>query len=452
MNPYEFAAAHEAEFLDDLKELLRIPSISTMSEHKADIRRAAEWLTADFESMGMTRVELFPTGGHPIVYAEWLGASGAPTVLIYGHYDVQPADDAAGQWLSDPFEPDIRDGNLYARGATDDKGQTFTQMKAVHSLLATNALRVNVKFIIEGEEESGSVHLYEFVEQHTDLLAADVVVVSDTHVLGLDTPSLVVGLRGITYTEIEVQGPTQDLHSGTFGGAVHNPIQALTEILSAMHTPDGRITIPGFYDRVRELSAEERAELAKVPYPLARLKAETGVSEEWGEQGYALHERLGIRPTLEINGIVGGWTGEGGKTVLPARAMAKVSCRLVPDQDPDEIYDLIAQFVADHTPATVTSSVRSLHNGMWVTVDPTSSLYAGRRARVRIRVRQAPGLNARGRFNSDCRHLPKIAQRARHPDGLRPAGRSSARSQRKIRAGMLPQRHSYRDPFPARRG
>jgi len=265
MNPYEFAAAHEADFLDDLKTLLRIPSISTMSQHKPDIRRAAEWLKADFEHIGMTRVELFPTAGNPIVYAEWTGAPGAPTVLIYGHYDVQPTDDAGGQWLSDPFEPTVRDGNLYARGATDDKGQTFTQMKAVHSLLATGSLRINVKFVIEGEEESGSVHLYGFVEQHADLLAADVAVVSDTHVLGLDMPSLVVGLRGITYTEIEVHGPAQDLHSGSYGGVVHNPVQALTEILSAMHTPEGRIAIPGFYDRVRELSAEERAELAKVP-------------------------------------------------------------------------------------------------------------------------------------------------------------------------------------------
>ena len=372
MNPYDYVAAHQDEFLEDLKDLLRIPSISTMSEHKADVQRAAEWLKAHFSSIGMTRAELFETPGNPIVYAEWLGAPDAPTVLIYGHYDVQPADDADNLWLSDPFEPEVRNGNLYARGATDDKGQTFTQIKAVQSLLASGQMPVNVKFVVEGEEESGSVQLYPFVEQHVDLLAADVIVVSDTGILGIDRPSIVVGLRGITYVEIEVRGPSHDLHSGMYGGVVHNPAQVLTDLLSAMHDADGRVTIPGFYDKVQELSPAERAELAKTPFSLERLHNETGVSTPWGEPGYELHERLGVRPTLEINGLVSGWTGEGGKTVLPSKALAKVSCRLVPAQDPDEIERLIRQFVADHTPDTVTSEVRGLHNGLWAVIDPDS--------------------------------------------------------------------------------
>ncbi len=372
MNPYEYQEAHRADFLEELKEWLRIPSISTLSAHKDDVRRAAEWLRDHFLRIGMTRAEVFPTRGHPIVYAEWLGAPGAPTVLIYGHYDVQPADDAGNQWLSDPFEPVVRDGNLYARGATDDKGQTFTQIKAVQSLLATGNMPVNVKFVIEGEEESGSTNMYPFVEEHAGLLAADVVVVSDTQILTLDRPSIVIGLRGIVYMEIEVRGPRQALHSGVYGGIVHNPAQALAEILAALHDRDGRVTVPGFYDDVLELSPAERAALAQVPFTLERLQRDTGVSVPWGEPGYELHERLGIRPTLEINGLVSGWTGEGGKTVLPDTALAKVSCRLVPRQDPHTIYRLVADHVAALTPPTVRSETRLLHAGNWVVAEADS--------------------------------------------------------------------------------
>jgi acetylornithine deacetylase/succinyl-diaminopimelate desuccinylase-like protein len=373
MNPYEFAEAHREEFLEELKELLRIPSISTMSEHKPDIRRAAEWFKTHFEQIGMTRAQVYETPGNPIVYAEWLGAGNAPTVLIYGHYDVQPAEDSDNLWKSDPFEPVIRDGNLYARGATDDKGQTLTQIKAVQSLLASGTLPVNVKFIVEGEEEAGSPSLYPFVEQHLDMLRADVVVVSDTHLLALDRPSITVGLRGIVYLEIEVRGPSHDLHSGTYGGVVHNPANALVDILAALHHPDGSIAVPGFYDRVVEPSAEERAELAKVPFTLERLKNETGLSVPWGEAGYEMHERLGIRPTCEINGMISGYTGEGGKTVIPAKALAKVSCRLVPEQEPDEIERLIRDYVQSLTPPGITSEVRSLHNGRWAVVNVNSS-------------------------------------------------------------------------------
>ncbi len=372
MNPYEFVDANRKEFIEELKELLRIPSVSTLSEHKGDIRRTAEWLRAHLESIGMSRVALYETPGNPIVYAEWLEAGDAPTVLIYGHYDVQPADDADNLWLSDPFEPDVRDGNLYARGATDDKGQTFTQIKAIQSLLADGRMPVNVKFIIEGEEESGSTNLYPFVEQNTDLLAADVVIVSDTSMLGLERPSIVAGLRGIVSMEIEVRGPSHDLHSGMYGGLVHNPAQALVHILAAMHDEQGHITVPGFYDQVRDLDEAERAELAKTPFTLERLQHETGVDVAWGEPEYAPHERIGIRPTLEFNGLVSGWTGEGGKTVLPAKALAKVTCRLVPDQTPDEIYRRVRDYVAAITPETVRSEVRKLHEGMWAVVDTES--------------------------------------------------------------------------------
>jgi acetylornithine deacetylase/succinyl-diaminopimelate desuccinylase-like protein len=372
LNPYEFVEAHEQEFLEDLYDILRIPSISTLSEHKVYIRRAAEWFKAHFEAIGMTRAEVFETAGNPIVYGEWLGAGHAPTVLVYGHYDVQPVDDGEKQWKSDPFEPVIRDGNLYARGATDDKGQTLTQVKAVQSLIVTGQMPVNIKFILEGEEENGSLNVYPFIDQHVDLLAADVVVISDSHMLALDSPSIVTGLRGIVYTEIEVRGPDHDLHSGSYGGVVHNPAQALVHILASMHDERGHVTVPGFYDRVRVLSAAERAELAKNPYTLERLKHETGVAKSWGEPEYEMHERLGIRPTLEINGLVGGWTGEGAKTVLPAKALAKVSCRLVPDQDKDEILNLIRAHVTSVTPETVTSEVRLLHDGMWAVVETDS--------------------------------------------------------------------------------
>ena len=373
MNPYEFAETHQADFLEELKEWVRIPSISTTVEHKEDIRRAAEWARAQLTAIGMTLTEIFETAGHPVVYGEWLGAGASRTVLIYGHYDVQPTDDPEHQWQTNPFEPVVRDGKLYGRGATDDKGQTFTQMKAIQSLLASGEMPVNVKFIIEGEEENGSDHLYPFVDEHTDLLKADVVIISDTHMVGLDRPSIVVGLRGIASMEMEVRGPSLDLHSGLYGGVVHNPAQALVEILAALHDDRGHITVPGFYDRVREPSHEERVELSRVPLTADQLKQETGVPKVWGEPGYTFRERVGNRPTLEINGLVGGWTGEGGKTVIPARAVAKVTCRLVPDQRPREIYELIRDYVAEITPASVTSEVRLLHSGMWALVDTESS-------------------------------------------------------------------------------
>lgn len=372
MNPYNFIDANYDQFLEELKEWVRIPSISATTDHREDSQRAAEWARAQLASIGLTRTEIFPTAGNPIVYGEWLGADSAPTVLIYGHYDVQPADDANHQWKTDPFEPVIVDGNMYGRGATDDKGQTLTQIKAIQSLLAAGQLPVNVKFIIEGEEENGSDNLYPFVEAHTDLLKCDVLIVSDTSMISLDQPSIVVSLRGIVSMEFEVRGPSHDLHSGMYGGMVQNPAQALVKIMAAMHRDDGHIAVPGFYDKVRELTPAERAEGAKFPFTMERFVSETGAPKPWGEPGYTMQERLGVRPTFEINGLVSGWTGEGGKTVLPAKAIAKVSCRLVPDQDPLEIFELIKRYLAQITPDSVTSSIRLLHKGLWAVVDTDS--------------------------------------------------------------------------------
>lgn len=372
MNPYEFVDAHFEEFLEDLKTLVRIPSVSAVSEHRGDIQQAAEWYKARFEALGMTHVEIFETPGHPIVFAEWLGAGSAPTVLVYGHYDVQPADDPFGQWQSEPFEPVVRNGNLYGRGSSDDKGQTVIHIKAIESLMAAGKLPVNVKLLIEGEEERGSDNLYPFIDAHVDLLKADVVVISDTSILAVDHPSIVYALRGIVSMEIEVKGPKQDLHSGGYGGGVHNPAKALVDILAAMHDSDHRIAVPGFYDSVRYVDETERAELAKTPFALERLEHETGVKKAWGEPDYALHERLGMRPTFEINGLVSGWTGEGGKTIVPARALAKVTCRLVPDQDPVKIYELVRDYVKTITPDTVMSEVRMLHKGNPVLVERNS--------------------------------------------------------------------------------
>lgn len=372
MNPYEYVEAHREAFLNELIEWLRIPSISTLSEHAGDVQRAADWLAQHLSAIGMTQVEVVETKRHPIVYAEWLGAPGAPTILIYGHYDVQPVDDPEGQWRSDPFEPVVRGGHLYARGATDDKGQVFTQIKAIQALLASGAMPINVKFVIEGEEESGSDSLYPFVDDNAERLAADIVVVSDTGMKSLAEPSIVYGLRGIAYMEIEVRGPEHDLHSGSYGGVVYNPAQALVEILAKLHDDQGRVTVPGFYDRVVAVSDDERAELAKTPLSEQQLRAETGVPASWGEAGYALHERTGIRPTLEINGLVSGWTAEGSKTVLPAKALAKVSCRLVPDQDAQEIAGLVRDYVQALTPPAVTSETRLLHHGRWAVVDVQS--------------------------------------------------------------------------------
>jgi acetylornithine deacetylase/succinyl-diaminopimelate desuccinylase-like protein len=355
---HEFAQANGERFRRQLFDLLRIPSISTAPAHKGDIRRAAEWLADDLRRIGFERVEIQPTAGHPVVYGEWMGAGeAAPTVLVYGHYDVQPAEIEAG-WTSDPFEPVVRGGKIYARGAADDKGQVFAQVKAAESLLAAGGAPVNLKFLIEGEEEIGSPHLGAFVSANRDLLKADVCVISDTSILAIDRPSICYALRGLAYMEVEVFGPKQDLHSGGFGGIVHNPAQALAEMIAQLHHPDGSVAVPGFYDDVLPLSDEERAELAKSAAPEDYWREMTGVPAFWGEAAYALHERIGARPTLEVNGMVSGFYGEGSKTVLPARALAKISCRLVANQQPRRIFEQVRGHIARITPPTVRSEVR----------------------------------------------------------------------------------------------
>ncbi len=355
--------ARREHFLAELSDFLRIPSISTLSERSGDVARAAAWTAEQLRAAGMARVEIMPTARHPIVYGEWLGAPSKPTVLVYGHYDVQPAEREAG-WQSDPFAPEVREGNLYARGASDDKGQVYANIKAAQLLLQLNGtLPVNLKFLIEGEEEIGSPNLEAFIAAHKEMLRADVIVISDTAIQALDQPSIVYGLRGLVYVELEVRGPERDLHSGGFGGVVHNPAQALCEIVAALHRPDGSVAVEGFYDKVRPLSAEERALLAQTEVSEDEWRRLTGAPQPWGEAGYSLRERVGARPTLEINGIWGGFTGEGSKTVLPAKASAKISCRLVPDQDPYEIEALLRAQIGKLAPPTVTWELRALNHG-----------------------------------------------------------------------------------------
>ncbi len=357
----DYAKQHADTFHRNLLDLIRIPSISTLPENKKDIQRAAEWLIDDMRRIGL-RTHLYSTAGHPIVYGEWLKAGDdAPTVLIYGHYDVQPAELEAG-WMSDPFEPEEKDGKIYARGSSDDKGQVFAQLKAVESLLASDeGSPVNIKVLIEGEEEISSLHLGAFVRNNPELLRADVCVISDTGMQSKEQPAIVYSLRGLVYMELHVQGPAQDLHSGAFGGTVHNPAQALCEIVAALHNPDGSIAVDGFYDDVLTLSSQEREEMARTNITEDRHRQTTGVPRAWGEPGYSLREKIGARPTLEVNGLLSGFTGEGAKTVLPAKAMAKISCRLVANQDPERIYTLVRQQVERLTPPTVRSELRLLH-------------------------------------------------------------------------------------------
>jgi len=359
-----YALAHQDAQLEELKAFVSIPSISAQPQHRDDITRTAKWLTAHLLSIGMQRAQVMPTSGHPVVYGEWLGAGkDKPTVLIYGHYDVQPADPFE-LWLSDPFKPEVRGQNLYGRGTSDDKGPLFAHVKAVEAYLKTSGkLPVNIKFIIEGEEEVGSPSLDPFIEANSKLLAANTVMISDTSIPSPDLPALTYALRGLCYLEVEVVGPQRDLHSGSFGGAVYNPIQALSEIIVGMKDAHGHITIPGFYDSVHPLSDEERRVLAEAPFDEIGFRADAGIPSTWGEEGYTVLEQITARPTLDCNGIWGGYTGEGSKTVLPSKATAKISMRLVPDQDPEEIYKLIRAHVLRVAPPQVKVTVRSLHGG-----------------------------------------------------------------------------------------
>lgn len=359
----KYLQEHREQHLQELKEYLTIPSISSLSEHKEDMVKAAEWTAESLRKIGLENVQVLPTDRHPVVYGDWLHAENKPTVLIYGHYDVQPVD-PLHLWETPPFEPDIRDNKLYARGASDDKGQVFMHIKALEALMQTNGtLPVNVKFCVEGEEEIGSPHLDQFVAENKELLQADVLVISDTTLYAKGKPAICYGLRGLCGLQIDVKGAKGDLHSGLYGGAVQNALHALVQLLDSMRNEDGEITVKGFYDKVQAISDEEREAYAALPFDAEAYRQELQVPELFGEKGYSTLERTWIRPTLEINGIYGGFQGEGIKTVLPAEAHAKITCRLVPDQDPSEIAALIQEHIKEHTPPGVTVTTTLFDQG-----------------------------------------------------------------------------------------
>ncbi len=371
MNIKEYIELNRERFIDELVDILKIPSISADPEYKADVRAMAEATKLALERAGADSVEVIETKGHPMVYGEKIDSDSKPTVLVYGHYDVQPPDPLE-LWNSPPFEPVIKDEKIYARGACDDKGQFYMHVKALEILLAQGDMPVNLKFMIEGEEEVGSAHLEDFLKENKEKLSADVILVSDTSIIANDVPSIETGLRGLAYMEVKVTGPNRDLHSGVYGGAVANPINVLCDLIASLQDKDGRITIPGFYDDVVELSESERAEMAKTPFNMEEYKADLGIKEVKGETGYSTIERTGIRPTLDVNGIWGGYIGEGAKTVLPSEANAKISMRLVPNQNSDDISAKFQAYFEQIAPDYVTVEVNPHHGGEPV-VTPTDT-------------------------------------------------------------------------------
>lgn len=367
-----YIASNKDKFINELFDLLRIPSVSADSKYKKDVQKAADFIRENLIVAGADKVEICQTKGHPIVYGEKIIDASLPTVLVYGHYDVQPAD-PLDLWHSPPFEPVIKDEKIYARGSCDDKGQVFMHMKAFESMMKNQALPCNVKFLIEGEEEVGSVNLGDFVRNNKARLKADVILISDTSMIANDVPSITVGLRGLSYVEVEVTGPNRDLHSGVYGGAVANPIQVLCEMIAATKDENNHITIPGFYDDVVEISADERAEMAKAPFSLEDYKKDLQINDVHGESGFTTNERTSIRPSFELNGIWGGYIGEGAKTVLPSKAFAKISMRLVPNQTSDKITALFQKHFESIAPKSVKVKVTPHHGGEPV-VTPTDSI------------------------------------------------------------------------------
>jgi len=361
--------ANRDRFIDELFGLLRIPSVSANSENKPDMLKAIHYIRQNLLDAGADKIEIFETAGHPVIYGEKMADMSAPTVLVYGHYDVQPADPVE-LWHSPPFEPEIRDGKIYARGADDDKGQMFMHFKAFELMNKLGMLKCNVKFMIEGEEEIGSPSLKNFCQDHKDMLKADIILISDTGMFAQDIPSITVGLRGLSYLEVEVTGPNRDLHSGLYGGAVANPINVLCKMIAQLKDENNRITIPGFYDDVIELTTAEREDMSRAPFDLKKYCQLLDIEDIMGEKGYTTLERTGIRPTLDCNGIWGGYTGEGSKTVLPSKASAKISMRLVPNQKWDHIDKLFEKYFVSIAPKGVTVKVKSLHGGQ-AYVSPT---------------------------------------------------------------------------------
>jgi len=377
----DFINVNRDRYLEELKGFLAIPSISALPQHAGDVKRCADWCVEEMRRIGLQNVRLIDTPGNPVVYGDWLGAEGAPTILFYGHYDVQPVDPLE-LWESPPFEATVRDGEIYARGSADDKGQVFMHFKAVEAHLKQNGrLPVNIKFILEGEEEVGSVNLDDFVRAHKGSLGADVVVISDSGMFARGVPSICYGLRGLVYFQLDLRGSSTDLHSGSFGGAVANPAMVLAQVLAQMKDRGGRIKIPGFYDDVVALQEEERKAWASLPFNEKKYKKDFGVPKLFGESGYTTLERTWARPTFEVNGLLSGFTGEGAKTVLPAIAMAKVSMRLVPNQSPDTIARLFEEYVKKVTPKTVELKVTRMHGGKpWMTSYDNPFVQAAARA------------------------------------------------------------------------
>ncbi|HCK67069.1 MAG TPA: dipeptidase [Anaerolineae bacterium] len=373
----EYVRANQEKFLKELQEFSAIPSISTLDENKPDMQRAAEWVAKQLESLGMNNIQIMPTGGHPVVYGEWMGAGkNAPTIMIYGHYDVQPVDPIE-LWTSDPFNAVVRGDYLFGRGTSDMKGQVVASLKAVEAIVRTGEAKVNLKWLIEGEEEIGSMNLGEFIKNNKELLACDFCLNPDAGLIAPDKPTITTGLRGLAYFELKVYGPSKDLHSGLFGGTVHNPAQALIELVAGMHDKNGKITLPGFYDKVRKLSKKEREDFKRLPTTNKELIAMTGVPALWGEPQFIPAERVGARPTLEVNGLLSGFTGQGAKTVLPAWAMAKISCRLVPDQTPEQTEKQLRAYLKKNAPKTIKWEL-NLINGAGAALVETDS--AGVRA------------------------------------------------------------------------
>lgn len=370
----EYIAQHQERFLQELFDLLRIPSVSADSKFKTDVRKAAEYVKARLLEAGATKVELVETKGHPIVFGEKIINPALPTVLVYGHYDVQPAD-PLHLWTSPAFEPVVKDGKIYARGACDDKGQFYMHIKAFEIMNKQNTLPCNVKFMIEGEEEVGSDNLPIFVKEYKEKLKADIILISDTSLISLEHPSITVGLRGLSYLEVEVTGPNRDLHSGVYGGAVANPINVLAQMIASLHDEDGKVNIPGFYDAVVDLTDAEREALNKAPFNLDHYKKDLDVADVKGENGYTTIERTGIRPTLDVNGIWGGYIGEGAKTVLPSKASAKISMRLVPNQDSATITELFTKHFQAIAPTSVKVKVTPHHGGQPAVTSTTSKAY-----------------------------------------------------------------------------
>ena len=399
----DFINTNRERYVDELKTYLAIPSISALPEHTADVRRCSEWTAEELRRVGLQNVRLIETPGYPVVYGDWLGAPGAPTILFYGHYDVQPVD-PLDLWESPPFEAAVREGEIYARGAADDKGQIFMHFKAVEAVLKqVGRLPVNIKFILEGEEEVGSAHLDEFVRDHKDLLAADVVVISDSPMFDRGVPSICYGLRGLVYFQIDLRGTKTDLHSGSFGGAVANPAFVLAQVLAQMKDRGGHVKIPGFYDEVRPLKEEERAEFKRLPFNEKRYRQDLGAPKLFGERDYTTLERVWARPTFEVNGLLSGFTAEGAKTVIPAVAMAKVSMRLVPDQDPDQVASLFEAYLKKVTPKTVELKITRMHGGKpWMTDFDNRFVQAAGRAIER-------GFGQRPVFNREGGSIPVVS-------------------------------------------